>query len=327
MQEQSVTPEPIMRIATGFMASKHLFVANELGLFEQLGGGPQTLAELAAGLGLPPRTARITADAMLALGLLEKCDGRYQNSAVAQRFLSGKTPADLRPFLRFWDQISYPHWHRLAEAVRTNRGMMPELDARREQIFSSGVAAFTTGPARALAAKYDFSGHHKIADLGGGMGTFLLAILARYPQLATTLFELPPVAALAKESLTNHPHGERIRVLPGDLFIDPIPAGCDALILANVVHYFDEERNLALLQRIRAGATPGTGLLLADFWMNPEHTQPLFAALMAGEFLALMGGDVFSEAEVHGWLRDTGWQPGATIPLEGPLSLIVAEAV
>jgi hypothetical protein len=29
-----ITPDPIMKIAMGFMAAKHLFVASEIGLFE-----------------------------------------------------------------------------------------------------------------------------------------------------------------------------------------------------------------------------------------------------------------------------------------------------
>ena len=36
-----VTPDPIMRIAMGFMAAKHLFVANEIGLFSGLARGQQ----------------------------------------------------------------------------------------------------------------------------------------------------------------------------------------------------------------------------------------------------------------------------------------------
>ena len=67
-----VTPEPIMRIAMGFMAAKHLFVANEIGLFEALAKGPAELDMLAQRTNLPPRTLRIAADAMVALGFLER---------------------------------------------------------------------------------------------------------------------------------------------------------------------------------------------------------------------------------------------------------------
>lgn len=106
----AVTPEPIMRLASGFMAAKHLFAASELGLFEALAESPADLDALAARTGLTRRAARISADALVALGLLEHDGAAYRNSAAAQHFLAGATPADLRPLLRFWDRISYPAW-------------------------------------------------------------------------------------------------------------------------------------------------------------------------------------------------------------------------
>jgi hypothetical protein len=67
-------------------------------------------------------------------------------------------------------------------------------------------------------------------------------------------------------------------------------------------------------------------LLLVDFWTDPTHTQPLFAALMAGEILAYFNeGDMYSEEEVRGWLQETGWQVVEWKPLVGPQSLIVAK--
>ena len=44
----AVTPESIMKVAMGFMAAKHLFVASEVGLFEALAAGPATIEELAS---------------------------------------------------------------------------------------------------------------------------------------------------------------------------------------------------------------------------------------------------------------------------------------
>jgi hypothetical protein len=321
------TPDLVFQTATGFMMSKHLFAANDLGLFEKLADRPLSLDELARDLGIPSRTARITADAMVALGFVEKRDNRYQNSPVSQTFLSGKTPADLRPFLRFWNHISYPQWQHLEEALRTNRGVRGDLDPDQQRIFSEGVAAITAGPAHAMAEKYDFARHRKVLDLGGGVGEFLVPILDRYPQLEGTLFELPPVAEVAKDALATSPVGSRIEIVTGDLFEDPLPEGHDALILAHVVHYFDPARNLQLLSGIRERVSAGARLLIVDFWTNPQHTEPLFAVLMAGEFLTNVGGDVFSEEEGKGWLRESGWEYVQTIPLEGPNSLIVGEAI
>ncbi len=322
------TPDLVFQTATGFMMSKHLFAANDLGLFEKLADRPLTLDELARDLGIPSRTARITADAMVALGFLEKHDDRYQNSPVSQAFLSGNAPADLRPFLRFFNHISYPQWRYLEEALRTNRAVRRDVfDPDQQRIFSEGVAAITAGPAHALAEKYDFARHRKVLDLGGGVGEFLVPILDRYPQLEGTLFELPPVAEVAKDALATNPAGSRIQIVAGDLFEDPTPEGHDVVILAHVVHYFDPARNLELLRGIRERVLSGARLLIVDFWTNPQHTDPLAAAMMAGEFLTMVGGDVFSEEEGKGWLRETGWEYVQTIPLEGPQSLVVGEAI
>jgi DNA-binding IclR family transcriptional regulator len=81
------------------MAAKHLFVANEVGLFKKLSAGPATLDELTERIGIPRRTARIVADAMVALGFVERRGDRYQNAAVADKFLSGQHATDLRALL------------------------------------------------------------------------------------------------------------------------------------------------------------------------------------------------------------------------------------
>src|SRR4051794_31100292 len=113
-----ITPDPIMQVASGFMAAKHLFVANEVGLFVQLADGPATLDQLAQRLDLSCHTTRIAVDAMVALGFVERHGDQYQNGPVAATFLSGRTPADLRPHLRFWDQLSYSRWIQLETAIR-----------------------------------------------------------------------------------------------------------------------------------------------------------------------------------------------------------------
>src|SRR5258707_6917825 len=53
---------------------------------------------------------------------------RYQNGPVAATFLSGRTPADLRPLLRFWNRLSYPAWAHLEEVVRTQQAAIEPLD-------------------------------------------------------------------------------------------------------------------------------------------------------------------------------------------------------
>jgi len=325
-----ITPDGIFQLAAGFMAAKHLFVASEIDLFSHLAAGPATLDDLASRAGVPRRTARISVDAMVAVGLVERSGQHYRNTPAAATYLSGRGPADLRPILRFWNRISYPTWMGFEQAIRSGQAPNRQgggFSAEDQRIFSEGIAAFAAAPAEALAVGYDFSGHRRMLDLGGGIGSYLIPVLRRHATLQGTLFELPGAAAVARQHMDREPEGARVEVVAGDFFTDPLPAGHDAILIANVVHVFSPEHNRALFQRARAAARPEARLLIVDMLTDPTRTQPLFAALAAGEYLVIAGeGDVYSDEEVRAWLLDTGWRPLERKPLAGPTSVLVAEA-
>ena len=326
--ETDVSPEPIMRLASGFMAAKHLFAASELGIFEALADSAATLDALAARTGLTPRAARISADAMVALGMLERDGDKYRNAPTASHFLSGSTPVDLRPLLRFWDQISYPTWQTLAQALASGPPHeIFELDDAKQEIVSAGIESVLTGPAHTLAEVVDFAAHHHLLDIGGGTGSWTIATAAHHPDLHATILDLPVVVEIARKRVVEAGLADRITVLAGDAMNDDLPAGHDVFLVANLIHYWAPADNVTLLRRVRRVAEPGARLLLADFWTDPSHTQPVHAALMAGEFAVhLRDGDVYSVDEVRGWLPEAGWRFVEHIPLGGPQSLIVAKA-
>ncbi len=325
-----VMPERIFEIAQGFMASKHLFAASELGLFEALGEGPVDLDGLAARTGLTRRTARISADAMVAIGLLERQGDRYANSAVAATFLAGQTPADLRPLLAFWDRLSYPAWTDLAGALGRGRPKHEifEIDDDLVPVMSAGIAAATAAACRALPAAAALPAGSRVLDVGGGTGSWSIALATSDPGLTATVLEIPDVARVARDELRATAYADRVDVREGDVLADELPRGYNAFLLANVVHYFTPETNRKVMQRLRAVADPGARLLIADFWTDPTHTEPLPAALMAGEFaIHVNDGDVYSVEEGAAWLTATGWKLTGHAPLAGPISLVSAEAV
>jgi hypothetical protein len=328
---EDATPEPIMRIAQGFMAAKHLFTASAIGLFEALSDGPATLDEIAAKCRIPRRTLRISADAMASLGLLQRDGDHYRNSPSAAAFLSGALGPDLRPMLRFWDQISYRLWLNFETAVRAGEGQrqFERFTDEQQRIFSAGVEAFSAGAAAALAANYDFDRHRRVLDVGGGgTGSFLIAILRRFPALQGTLFELPGACAVARQRLSCEPEGSRIAIVEGDFFKCALPDGHDAMIVANTVHVLSLAHNFELLKRLRASATASARLLLVDVWLDPTHMQPPAAALASGEFLMVSGeGQAYGEDDADGWLAQNGWRKLERRPLPGPASVVIAEAI
>ena len=196
-----------------------------------------------------------------------------------------------------------------------------------QQIFSTGVEAFSAPAAAALAAAYDFGRHQRVLDVAGGTGSFLIAIIRRHPDLRGTLFELPAACAVARRRLAHDPESARIEVIEGDLQVDPIPDGHDAVILANIVHGISQAHNLDLLRKVRSAVAPGARLLVVDMWMDASCTQPPAAPLMGGEFLIHSGeGQSYAEEDADGWLAQTGWRKLDRRPLAGPASVIIAEA-
>jgi SAM-dependent methyltransferase len=274
---------------------------------------------------------RIIADAMVVLSFLEREGERYRNEAAAATFLGGRGLMDLQPALRLLDRICYVKWMKLEASVRAGRGLAGrfQFDTKEEEeIFSKGVEAFTSGHAASLATTYDFGRHRRVLDLGGGTGSFLLAILERYPSLECTLFELPAVVQVARRELTGNRFAERITLVEGDMLHSAIPEGHDLCIIAHVLHTLSPDHILEVFANLRKNMTPGARLLLVDYFTDPAHTDPPFAALVAGEFLLMTSeGDVYSELEVRDWLARTGWKEVGITALNGPVSLLSAEAV
>jgi hypothetical protein len=280
-----------MKVAMGFMASKHLFAASEIGLFEALSPGAASLQELSSRIGIPARTVGIVTAAMVSLGLIEQDGNFYRNSDAAAAFLAGNSGQDLRPMLRYFDKILWENWKGLAGAIRTDQGQprFGKFTREQQQIFSEGVEAITTSAAMAVAASYDFGRHRSILDVAGGTGSFLVHVLRRNSSLKGTLFELPGACAVARQKLAELPEGARINIVEGDVFKDPFPGDHDVLIVANTIHTFSVTHNIELLRKMRAHVPPGTRLLLPDLWTDPSHSQPAAAALLSGGFLLTSG--------------------------------------
>jgi hypothetical protein len=182
--------------------------------------------------------------------------------------------------------------------------------------------------AASLAAAYDFSGHKRMLDVGGGTGSFLLAVLRRYPVLRGTLFELPGACPVARQRLSAEPEGKRIDIVEGDMFKTPLPAGHDVLLVANTIHVLSALRNLDLMRKMRATVKSGARLLFGGpLDENRRTPNPLSPLLCRGNFWSwpargkptanrkptLAGADRSAQTRTHA--------------ARGHSSVIVAEAV
>src|SRR5215211_1886070 len=93
-QGADVTPDAILQLGFAFWGSKTLLSAVELGVFSELAAAGSLDGDaLRERLGLHPRSATDFFDALVALGMLERQDGRYTNTPSTGLFLDRAKPS------------------------------------------------------------------------------------------------------------------------------------------------------------------------------------------------------------------------------------------
>ncbi|MFF9349325.1 methyltransferase dimerization domain-containing protein [Streptomyces sp. NPDC014734] len=321
------TPDRIIEIATGYMGAKQLFAAARTGIFRALAEGERDVAELASATGVSERMARILADAMNGLGLLERRDGRYRLAPDATAYLTGDGDLDLHPFLGFLNEISYGHWLQFDTTVDTTSPGDLRMDDARWQTFMAGVMRYNALHAAMLARSFDFGPYRDLLDLGGLSPDFAIAALKANPGLSARFVFDPASTDAMAEALDAAGVADRARIeaAPTDT---ARPGGDHDLVMVNhVIHRFTAEQNRAILAAARAAAAPGATLLLLDFLLDDDERQRAVDALHAGEYFVIDGTVVYPASEVEEWLEAAHWRPREVLALPGSPRVVVAEAV
>src|SRR3984885_8583123 len=202
------TPEKILQIGMGFMAAKTLLSAVEMGLFTELARGPEGLAAGQVRLGLHPRSARDFLDTLVALGFLERREGKYSNTKDTDLFLDKKKPSYIGGILEMANQRLYGHWAHLTEGLRTGlpqnevRGGGQPLfetlyaDPARLKNFLKAMTGLSHGSALAIAAKFPFKNYKTYCDVGTAQGDTAAQIALANEHLSGTGFDLAEVGPI-----------------------------------------------------------------------------------------------------------------------------------
>lgn len=187
------------------------------------------------------------------------------------------------------------------------------------QIFNEAMAAKAQGQVAGIMAAYDFSRFKLIADIGGGRGHLLSAVLNSTPAAKGVLFDLPHVIRDASAVATN-----RITLQAGDFFSDALPV-CDLYLLMEVIHDWDDDKASQILSAVRRAAPRGTTLLLLES-IVPDDPAPNFIKTLDIVMLTLLGGKQRSLAEYDELLRKSGYSVAREIPTRAGISILEASA-
>ena len=329
----TMDPSPIIRMANAFYDSCVLFTATDLGVFKTLDQlGTADAATLAQKLAMNIRGATLLLDACVALELLVKTGDRYSNAATSAAFLVQGKPGDLSGAIRYNRDV-YAAWGDLKTLVKTGAPVeKPEIhlgenaDRTRTFVLSMHYRALAIG--RALIPALDLGGAKKILDAGGGPGTYSCLLAKAYPDLTSTVLDLPAVTAIAAELIAQQGMAQRVGVLAGSYHTTPFPAGLDAVLFLGVLHQESPDQIRQLFRKSFEALKPGGRLVVMDMMTDATHTRPVFSALFAVNMaLTTQNGWVFADAELKGWAEECGFGGFSVKPLPAPMPHWLATAV
>ncbi|MFC5753725.1 methyltransferase [Actinomadura rugatobispora] len=275
---------PLLDLAYGFMPAQVLYAAAETGVADALAAGPRTGEDLAKETGTHAPSLRRLLRALASLGVVEQRDTDLFELTPLGAGLKSDDPGSVRGLVRlFCGPEVWNSWGDLVGTLRSGEpawervtGMTSfEFMAANEELagtFNTAMAQHTRAVAPAVVENGDFGRFRTIADLGGGDGTLLAAILGAVPDASGILFDLPAGHAGAERTLNEAGVADRCRVVSGDFF-ESVPEGADAYVLKSVVHDWDDEKAAAILRRCREAMRPDARVLLVEFVM-PEVVTP-----------------------------------------------------
>jgi len=316
-------------LTAGFVYSQVLVACVRVGLFDMLASGALDLDTIASRTDLPRSAADRLLKAAVSLGLVEtRQGGRYAlgplgaalvgNPGVEAMILhhdilyrdlqdplallAGQTAADLKSY-----------W---AYAGGETAGAAPPRRHADYTRLMSASQAFVTDE---ILQAHSFKQHRHLLDVGGGDATFLITAGRTAPQLELALFDLPPVAAIARQRLLAAGLAGRAKVHSGSFLHDPLPAGADVVTLIRVLHDHDDAPALAILAAIRKAIAPGGTLLIAEPMAGTVGAEASGDAYFGFYLLAMGQGRPRTVNEIGNLLRRAGFAGHSEIATGTPL--------
>jgi predicted transcriptional regulator len=259
----------------GFWRTQTIKAAVELEVFDNLPASVELLSEAIA---VSPTNTRRLLRALQELNLIYRQEQTFYPTTRAA-FLSAKHPLSLNTAVKHWGEAHYLIWMHLAKSLQDeqaayakhfNQPLFDWLDADplRLATYQQAMAAYARHDYQHLSHLLDFKGFHRVIDAAGGTGSLLHYILEDNPHVQGILLERPSVAQAIMIPPALQP---RMQVQGFDLF-SPWPAAqADAILLARVLHDWDDEPSLAILKHAYQALRAKGRLTIIEFLLAQQH--------------------------------------------------------
>ncbi|QLQ35877.1 methyltransferase [Micromonospora robiginosa] len=279
----------------------------DLGIADQLTDGPRPVAELADATGAHAPSLLRALRALAGKGIFTEVEPEVFALTPLAEPLRTDHPLSLRD--------AYPllapdieAWAHFDHSIRTGKAAFDQVHPegywsymaahpRDSARFDASQQAATRLELRAALPAYPWGDLGTMVDVGGGNGAFLGGIMARFPNLRGTLFDLPHVVAEAEPVLQKLGVAQRCTVTGGSFF-ETVPAGADAYMLKRILYGWDDDGAVRLLRAVRAAMRPDSRLLVLEPVVEPGDrfdVGRLYDLLL----LAMVGGGARSREHIE----------------------------
>jgi hypothetical protein len=320
---------------TGYWLSQAIYVAAQLKIADHLAKGPKSVAELAQATGADEQNLYRLLRALASVGIFAQVkDDQFRLTAPA-KYLRTDIPGSLHKMaLMNGLPFHWRVWGNLLESVKTGQTgfqLTHGLDAfayfdqhpEDGAVFNGAMTGFAFQDVPTILAVYDFSTVAKVADIGGGEGSLLEAILQAYSNLKGLLFDRAAVIEKLPKQFKEGELSHRVELKAGN-FLEEVPGEYDIYLLKNILHDFDDETAHTILRNCRAAMPKNARLLIIEAIIPPGN-KPFAQKLIDLEMLMMTpGGRERTETEYRRLLETAGFRLNRIIPTISPLSLIEA---
>jgi hypothetical protein len=312
----------------GLLIGHSLTSVTRFKVADALGDTPRTVAELAADTGVDPGALRRTLRLLAAHGVFA-CSQDSVTHTPASQLLRADHPYSMGDFVaifgssaaaEFLGSFDYTLQTGIPAPYKVNPGgLFAQLQADPElgQLFNRAMTSKARLQIASITAAYDFSASGSVADIGGGLGHLLQAVLDAAPQATGVLFDLPPVIENAAAAASD-----RLTLQAGDFFTGPLPAASTYLIM-DVIHDWDDDQAAALLSAVRKAALPQARALVIENILA-DVPGPDYSKINDIVMLVATGGRQRSRGEHEKLLNTAGFALKRVIPTMSDASIIEA---
>ncbi|RLE26163.1 MAG: hypothetical protein DRJ50_01510, partial [Actinobacteria bacterium] len=259
--------------------------------------------------------------------LVRETDAQLVNAPDTERFLVEGERDFAGPWIHF-TRPSWNEWSKLTEHLKSDDqsvlGMYEGLTVEQARKYHRATYSVGVGAGRRFVRQVDLSGKRKMLDLGGGSGAYSIVAVQKHPQLEAIVFDLPPVAEVAREFIEKAGVASRVSAVGGDFTRDDFPADIDVAVMASNLPQYSRELIGQVVRRTFGALVPGGEMHLIGETLDDDRSGPIGPALWGlNEALAGSTGVAHTNAECLGYFEEAGFvDVEVTVFVEGTLTRI-----